>query len=204
MSSKGRKTVEQDEFYPTPADAIDPMLVSPLLQLPGGTWIEPCAGTGSIIRAVKRIRSDVKFVVAEINTRFSEALNAVMGPKDEICLPFGDFVHMEWPYPKAAVMIFNPPFSLALDFVKIGFERAHWVVMLQRTNWLGSKGRGDFLRRYCPDNYSLPTRPSFRPDGQTDSIEYSWFVWPPGDRERRVGQLAILDPPGTAAQQSLF
>lgn len=194
MSSKGRKQVEQDEFYPTPYDAIEPLLVSPLLQLPGGVWIEPCAGTGSIIRTVNRNRSDVQWVVGEINPRFDEFLRPLMRERDVI-LEYGDFVHKPWSGPIADVMIFNPPFSLALEFIKVGFARAHWIVMLQRKGWFGTGPRADFLRKYCPDDYTLSKRPSFRPDGQTDSTDYAWYVFPPGNRERRVGQLALLDPP---------
>lgn len=204
MSSKGRKAVEQDEFYPTPADAIEPLLVSPLLQLPGGRWIEPCAGTGSIIRTVNRHRSDIEWHVCEINPKFIEPLEAITRRGIDYVDDPGDFVHREWNFPMANVMMFNPPFSLALDFVKVGFERAHWVVMLQRKGWIGTKKRGDFLRRYAPDDFTLPERPSFRPDGKTDSADYCWYVWPPGNRERRVGQFALLDPSNVVNQMALL
>ena len=203
MSSKGRKVVETDEFYPTPRDAIEPIIVTDLLRLPGGTWIEPCAGTGSIIRTVNDLRDDVSWIVCEINPRFDDHLRQLLRPTDTF-LPYGDFVHRDWPYHRADVMFFNPPFSLAMQFVQCGFERAHWVVMLQRKGWFGTGPRADFLRKYCPDDYTLSKRPSFRADGQTDSTDYCWYVWPPGNRERRVGQLALLDPPASSVQQSLF
>jgi hypothetical protein len=91
------------------------------------------------------------------------------------------------------VMLFNPPFSLALDFVVAGFDRADWLVMLQRTNWL-APARAAWLRQHMPDVYQLAKRPSFTPDGKTDSAEYSWFVWPPDGRDRRVGRVAMLEP----------
>lgn len=201
MSSKGRKAVEQDEFYPTPREAIVPLLETDLVQLPGGTWIEPCAGSGRIISTVNEYRN-INWIACELNDRFDEQLRLVLRPGDELT-PYGDFVHRIWPYMTAQVLLMNPPFSLTLQFVKAAFERAEYICCLQRTNWFGTKARAPWLREHCPDVYTLADRPSFRGDGSTDSIEYSWFVWPPGDRRRRVGRIGMLESP-RAGQQDLF
>jgi hypothetical protein len=202
MSSKGRKEVEQEEYYPTPRDAIEPLITSPLLQLPGGRWIEPCAGTGSIIRNVNSLRYDISWTICELQQEFEPHLRLQMTQSDTL-LPFGDFVHREWFMPKADVLIMNPPFSLAMQFVQCAFERAHHIVMLQRKGWFGTGPRAAWLREYCPDDYTLPKRPSFRPDGKTDSTDYCWYVWGPGDRKRRSGKLTLLDLPN-ANQQTLL
>ena len=102
-------------------------------------------------------------------------------------LPFGD-------YERAALSVFNPPFSLALQFVLASMERADQVLMLQRLNWFGTKQRSVWLARHCPDVYVLPDRPSFTSDGGTDSAEYAWFHWPAAE-ERRTGTIAVLDNP---------
>lgn len=201
MSSKGRKpTGNGEEFYPTDRIAITPLLESDLLILPGGRWIDPCAGTGNIPRVVNSVRSDVLWDLIEIDGRFELDLESLAATCAAPSLTFADFLSPDLPVGHlagASVAIFNPPFSRALEFVERCFGLAAWVVMLQRSNWFGTLKRCAWLQRHCPDQYTLPKRPSFRPDGKTDSIEYSWFVWPPGTRERRTGRLALLDPPRT-------
>lgn len=206
MSATGRSNTGEtgEEFYPTPETAILPILETPLLVLPGGMWIEPCAGSGSIVRTVARKRSDVRWILCELDPRVGRPLEQLARPGLDVLRPFGDFVHMEWTAPVADVLVMNPPFSLASQFLAAAFERAAWVLMLQRTNWFGSQSRAPWLRSFCPDQYALPDRPSFRPDGKTDSCEYSWFVWPPGDRRRRSGRLAMLDSPETGQAELPF
>jgi len=195
MSAKGRGHQTEDlEFYPTPREVVHALLQSPLLSLPNGRWIEPCAGTGRIIAAVNEI-IDVSWSSCEINRGFAQFLDPIRRPQDASTL-YQDFVHAHWPHPRAHVLIMNPPFSFTHDFVKAGFERADWVVCLQRQGWFGTKERASWLQKYCPDCYQLPWRPSFRPDGNTDSCEYCWFVWPPGSSQgRREGKIAMLDRP---------
>jgi hypothetical protein len=192
------------EFHPTPVGAILPILETDQLQLPGGIWIEPSAGTGRIIRTVNDVRDDVDWRIFELEAMFEAQLAALVRPGRDKLAPFGDFVRRHWPatWSKADVLIMNPPFSLALDFVLAAFERAHHVLMLQSNNWHGSQDRAPWLRQFAPDMLTLPKRPSFRPDGQTDGVEYSWYYWPPGSRLRRSGRLIMLEPP-RGGQQAL-
>lgn len=198
MTSKGKKEVEENEFYPTDRRCIYSLLEErDLVKLPGGLWIEPCAGSGRIISAVNKLRDDIRWLVCELNPAFNPQLRELERPQDSI-LPYGDFVHREWVRaPIADVLIMNPPFSLTMQFVRAALLRARWVVCLQRQGWFsGMAGRGPWLEKYCPDEASLPFRPSFRPDGKTDSCEYSWFIWPPGAAKgRRVGRKFMLPMP---------
>jgi hypothetical protein len=203
MDSGDREEVELAEFFPTPRWAIKSLLESDQLILPGGIWIEPCAGTGRIISTVNSYRDDVDWIVIELLERFESYLRPLIRPGRDAMGKFGDFVHRPWSRPYADVLIMNPPFSLAMDFVKTAFRRAAWVVCLQRQNWF-SKPREAWLRKHCPDAYALPKRASFRPDGKTDSCEYSWFVWPPGNRKRRCGKLTMLELPGEGQQSFAF
>lgn len=203
MSAKGRGVEVEtgEEFNPTPREAIVPLLETPLVTLPGGIWIEPCAGTGRIVRTVNEYRQDVRWRLFELDERVGQFLVPLLRPGIDKLAPFGDFVHRPWPatWTIADVLIMNPPFSLTSQFLAAAFARARWVVMLQRSNWFGSQERAPWLRKFCPDQYTLAKRPSFRPDGGTDSCEYSWFVWPP-ERERRAGTLAMLDDPNNGQQ----
>jgi hypothetical protein len=201
MSARGRKRkdappteVAAFEFYPTPPSAILSLVESHLVTLPGGRWIDPCAGTGRIPSTVNGIRSDVRWILAEIDARHADALSAV--ERVEAIEPFRDFVTAPWSHPFADVLIMNPPFSHALDFVRVGMERAATVVMLQRLNWL-APARASWLRSYMPDTYVLPRRPSFTGDGSTDAAEYAWFVWPTGER-RSTATVAMLSDPRQA------
>lgn len=200
MSAKGRKTKTAEtgaEFYPTPTDAILSLIESPLVTLPGGVWIEPCAGTGRIVSTVNQSRSDVRWILCEIDPRVGEHLAPLLRDQD-VLLPFGDFVSRDWSLPVADVCIFNPPFSLTMAFVIAAMARARNVVMLQRKGWFGTQARSPWMRRHCPDVLTLPVRPSFTPDGSTDSTEYDWFVWPEGQHDRRLGRVAMLDEPRQA------
>jgi hypothetical protein len=211
VSSKGRKghQVEDDEFYPTPRDAIVSLMETDLISLPGGVWIEPCAGSGRIVSTVNECRQDqglehIDWIMCELNPDFDPYLRRLVRGKRDTLMPYGDFVHRDWPYPMADVLIMNPPFSLTFQFVMAALERARIVLCVQRQGWFGTQERSPWLTRHCPDSFQLPWRPSFRPDGKTDSCEYCWFHWPEGSvRGRRQGRLAMLDFP-RKGQQSLF
>ncbi len=197
MSSKGRKVDPENvnEFYPTPRDAIVPLMETSLVTLPGGVWIEPCAGSGAIVETVNYFRSDVRWRLFEIDPRFEQTLCRITRHEIDRLAPIGDFLKMAVPWPgpwsKADVLIMNPPFNLTTQFVEAAFQCAGWVVMLQRSNWFGSKKRAPWFREHCPDLYTLPKRPSFTGSG-TDSCEYGWFVWPPDGKNRRTGTMGML------------
>lgn len=217
MSARGRTKrdaprteVAAFEFYPTPREAVLALIDSPLILLPGGRWIEPCAGTGRINSTVNSRRGDVSWWLCEIDERhmgaLSDSLRVSDGPDDEdadLLLPFGDFVHREWSFARADVCIMNPPFSHALAFVEAAMQRARNVVMLQRSTWF-APARCAWLRKHAPDVYMLPARPSFTGDGSTDATEYAWFVWPDGEHDRRTGNVSMLDDVSAAVQPMLI
>lgn len=93
--------------------------------------------------------------------------------------------------PGFAVAAGNPPYSLAEEFLARSLEVADTVALLLRVNYLASAKRNVFMRKFTPDVYILPNRPSFRGKG-TDSPEYAWLLWPK-DRDRSTGVLRILD-----------
>lgn len=201
MSARGRRGAaaaaalalqNPHEYNPTPRTAVLPLLATDLLQLPGGTWIEPCAGDGAIVRAVRELRTDVRFKLFEVDQRHEKALRSSMRAGDDLTI--GDFVMRNWRHQRYDVCIFNPPFSLTMQMLHAALDRARWVAMLQRVNWFGSQFRGPWLRSHCPDMLELEERPSFREEGGSDATEYAWFVWGPDQRVRRVGRLAILEP----------
>ena len=94
----------------------------------------------------------------------------------------GDALKRRWPH--ADLLVANPPYVLAEDFVRKALEWRRQtparplVCMLLRLSFLEpTKSRRDLLTAYRPDVLILPRRPVF--DGRgTDSITSAWFCWP--------------------------
>lgn len=92
----------------------------------------------------------------------------------------------EPPEPVFDLIITNPPYSFAQEFI----ERAKlWrkstnslIVMLLRINFLGSQKRAKWLRDNVPSLAVSPRRPSMGLNKKgkkgTDATEYAWFIWP--------------------------
>jgi len=169
------------DYYPTPLWCTHRLIEA--VDLPGGRWLEPAVGDGAIVRAVNELRSDVQWTTIDIRRECEPDLVA-------------DFTWMGCPEIEGSfdVIITNPPFSSALDFVRTALDRAPIVVMLLRLNWLGGGTRARrpaFLREHMPDVYVLPNRPSFDGEG-TDATEYAWMVWD-ARRESRWGVVRVLE-----------
>ena len=84
---------------------------------------------------------------------------------------------------EAKIVVSNPPFLLATEFVQLGVEiiqashRPSVAVFLLRVNWLGSKKRAAWINAHPPARITvLAPRPSFT-GGGTDSCEYAWIWW---------------------------
>jgi len=83
---------------------------------------------------------------------------------------------------KADVIITNPPFNKALEFIKKSLQHSRgYVIMLLRLSFLESKTRFDFFQNNMPTYiYVHHKRISFTDDGKTDSAAYAHFVWEKG------------------------
>jgi hypothetical protein len=208
------------ELWETPKWVVRRLLEE--VWLPPGHWVEPCAGNGRIIQAVCEDRPGcISFTAIEIRKECRPQLEA-SGP--QLILPGGmkrlihcptDFLqgfnaldHRKTTGPSYFdVAITNPPFSKAFEILSKCLVIAEYVVMLQRTDWLGggsNNGKNDFLRNFPPDVYPLPDRIKFMIEGKFpdypmdykkeelrgkpmpgDSSDYSWFAWGPKDGRRR-------------------
>jgi len=134
---------------------------------PCGAFLEPCSGSGNIVRAVKPL-------VAYIETcEITEGSDFLI---------FQPLIHYRW-------IITNPPFSLACEFIDRSLGIADNMAMLLRLNFLGAGKRLDWWQDKRPTAlYVLAHRPDFLDrdgnrvlgkDGKPgkDSCEYAWFVW---------------------------
>lgn len=188
MSSKGRKKKEDNsaEYYPTPGWCVHRFIET--VNLPNGSWLEPCAGNGDIIHAVKEKKKSITWHANELREDCKNPLERI---SDRVTI--SDYLKWDVPGPKPYdVIITNPPFSLAMDVITKSLALADNVAMLLRLNFIGTAERTPFFRECMPDIYVIPERPSFDGKG-ADSIEYAWFVWG-GDKSRMksVGSIRIL------------
>lgn len=94
------------------------------------------------------------------------------------------------------IIISNPPFNLALDFIRHSLAMVKdggFVVMLLRLNFFGSASRNAFFKEYMPRAaYVHHARMGFTPDGKTDSIEYMHAVWRKGPNRSRICNLRVI------------
>ena len=217
MSSTNRGGKRRpSDYYPTPSWAVDRLLeeLYPAPEgLPGqtglpyvGQWVEPCAGSGAIIRACpawmsrcQYRRFDIQWTANELQDDHGELHNQPPSELRPISLQLratgarvtiGDA--LEWsparPAGRFDVCLTNPPYSKAEAFVRWGLANASCSIMLLRLGFLASAQRCALMRENPPDVFVLPNRPSFTANGRTDSADYAWFVWrqPSGRRSGRV------------------
>ena len=154
MSATNRGAVRnpQDAYY-TPQWCVK-LLLKELNINPEMIFLEPCKGGGNIYDLV-----DTKIKL------WAELDEGV------------DFLSYTPPQPPTLI-ITNPPFSLALEFLlKSLLHKEATVIFLLRLNFLGSQKRKPFWNKFPPSHlYVLSERPSFTGHG-TDATEYAWFVW---------------------------
>lgn len=188
MSStkKNSKNRMDNDYYPTPNWCVDRLLEE--VNLPVGNWLEPAAGDGAIIRACNaRMGHIPTWTVVELQERFKSDLEALVDPSR---VHIGSYMNTGL-NSQFEVVITNPPFSKALEFIKKSIDlESKYVCMLLRLNFMGTGERSDFLRKQTPDIYVIPNRPSFNGKG-TDSIEYAWFIWKADNLYGRTGSAKI-------------
>jgi hypothetical protein len=144
-------TRSPNDYYPTPPWCYEKL---PFDFQQFQTALEPCRGDGRIYNFLKSKGLDTYW--AEL----SEGVDYLSTPFDNVDL-----------------ILTNPPFSIAEQFVEKALLESNSVVMLLRLNWLGSQKRYDFwLKNPATGLIILSKRPSFTGTG-TDSTEYAWFIW---------------------------
>lgn len=138
MSSTNRGAERQPhDLYPTPAPPIDALL-SVMRYSPLRHFHEPCKGTGAIYDRVQCLRKS-----------YCEIAEGI------------DYLTHTPPH-QYDLIITNPPFSLALEFLQKSLQEADTVCYLLRLNFLGSQKRRVFWQANRPSHVLvLPERPVF-------------------------------------------
>jgi hypothetical protein len=167
------------DFYPTPPEVTQAFIAA--CPLPDGLWCEPAVGDGHIIEAVGKREAWATFDVRDV-TR-----HALSDHHEQL-----DFLTLDEGI-RFDVIITNPPFYLAEEFVRKALKHADHVAMLLRLAFLESRRREAFHAEYPADVYVLSRRPSFQANGATDNSAYGWFVWGP----ERGGRWSLLKTAAT-------
>ncbi len=158
MSAAGRGSERMpDDVYETPAWCVHRLLEK--VDLPSGRWFEPCGGSGQIIRAVAEKRPKQPWWCCEIR---EECVPLLLDIPQVVDLHTGNFLEMPVAsFKQVDVVLSNPPYHYAQEFVEKCLTFADQVVFLLRLNFLGSVERQKFFNNHMPDVFVLPNRPSF-------------------------------------------
>lgn len=168
-----------NDFYGTPLATVRQFLNQ--YKLKEGNILEPAAGNGNILQAIREAGYNNPLTSVEIREQEREGL------EQHGRVIIGDFLSLSLDM-EYSTIITNPPFSLAQQFVERAFEldgKDTDIIMLLRLAFLESKKRREFWQRHPVSGlYVLSERPSFTGAG-TDAAAYAWFVWS-GDKKQLV------------------
>lgn len=182
--AKGGYVRHEDDFYETPAWCTRALithfrkvgLMCPSFK-PIQSVLDPFSGRGAILDVFKE----------EGASTFGIELNeerAIECKRAHKTWHADAFDKRSWPACDAIVT--NPPFFAALEGIGRAFYETKGfhatVAFLLRLNFLGSKKRSVLHTETPAEVLIMSERPSFRPDGKTDSIEYAWFLWGEGTK----------------------
>lgn len=168
MSSTNRGAERApNDFYETPPEAVEPILdqiEDAIYYGESGDFrvIDAGCGTGAISRVIRKRCPDSFICGIDIDPRNEAAalhhLSAFRaGDFLEPCLGIEDLA-------RGQVVVMNPPYSLALEFIERGLELAGpggHVFALVRLGFLASRKRQAFWQSRCADMVVLSKRPSF-------------------------------------------
>lgn len=201
MSATGRNLEGKDrhdlDFYETEGWVTRSILEAVDIS---GSVLDAGCGTGAILREVLRMNARKITVARGVDIDPERIAKA----NETIHCGCSDFLSWEASPDRWDVVIANPPYSHAQEFVDKARDLGKLVIFLLRLNFLGSQKRAAKFREYMPDIYVLPKRPSFTGDGRTDATEYAWFVWGRENvsgmfhRQRSVGSVQVLRIPDDA------
>lgn len=186
MSATNRGTERKlCDFYATPISCVENFM-GRYNGVISGDILEPSAGDGNIIQGLRNENVKGHITAIEIRGEEEDKLNEI---SDEVIIT--DF--LEWNTDrKFDVIIGNPPYTYAIEFVKKCLSLLSddgKLIFLLRTSFLESKSRHDFWQ----DNplsglYVLSKRPSFTGKG-SDSSSYSWFIW---DKSKDIQDIKVI------------
>ena len=152
-----------DDFYATESWVVDRFIEAwtNFSWLSAGNWLEPGAGDGAVIKAVNAHCGITvpSWTAVEIDPSHTDSLSDVVGIDQVLIENF--LVNDYKALTRFDVAMGNPPFALAMEFVRHCRMVARYTVLLLRLDFLASVKRSAFMREDTPNVYVLPNRPSF-------------------------------------------
>jgi hypothetical protein len=151
---------EVDDFYRTPQNATRALLKAIDNWPQGSVLLDPGCGTGAILQAA-RTHGFPSHCLVGLEMHHDRAHESRRnGFEVSTCDA------LRFPWPDATVVVQNPPFSLAMEFIEWGLawmadDRRREMAVLIRLNFMASAKRAAFWRKHPADLYVLSSRPSF-------------------------------------------
>ena len=186
-TNRGSKRINSD-FYVTPQQSIEVLLdnikhiANPFN--PNYKILEPSAGDGAICKVLKHKLPYARVVANEIREEENRHLKTLANQVHNY-----DFLEYPSHYCDCDLIITNPPFSLAQEFIEKALSISKpntYVIMLLRLAFLESKKRHAFWQKYpLSELYVLSQRPKFI-NNKSDATAYGWFVWNKTQVERNI------------------
>lgn len=183
MSATNRGSERRkNDFYETPEEVTRDFLFNHL-EGEFKTILEPCAGTGEMVRVLREKYPKSKIYM---NEPFNEVFQTQIGADRFFYEEFQNLTRDN--VPECDLIFTNPPYSQAQEIIEHALTT--WpkaiVVMLLRVGLLESQKRHDWWQDKLPTElHILSKRPSFT-GGGTDSACYAWFVWRPGVKDQKI------------------
>lgn len=172
MSATNRGAIRSEgDFYETPSWCVESIAQHVPFR---GTIIDAGCGTGGI--TIPLLSMDRVITICAVDSS-ADRLEILRSRTNDPRLTTHHDDFTTWDHgAHCDMVVMNPPFNQALDFVQHGLELSSMVVALLRLNWLSSQRRSAWLAEHTPDVYVLSRRPSFT-GGKTDATDYAWMVW---------------------------
>lgn len=177
-------------YYTPPAFANQCInLVLPWFPIPpDATILEPSAGRGSFLGPLRRYYPSASIQAIDLDSGAETVLPAgieAIWRRDFLTYRFDT---------RFDLIIGNPPFHHAQEFIEKALTLAPTVVFLLRLGFLASIKRYPFWLRCPPARvFVLPKRPSFTADGGVDRYDYAFVGWRSMSYETRLHWLPPLE-----------
>jgi hypothetical protein len=155
------------DLYETPPEATRALLG--VEHIPHGVW-EPAAGRGAIVKVLREVG---RAVIASDIITYDFPLHFVQNFLTTTKVPVG-----------TEMILTNPPYRSAADFVEHALKLCPRVIMLCRLAFLESRRRSAILDRgqlarvhvFC-DRLPMMHRHGWSGPKASSAIAFAWFVW---------------------------
>jgi len=175
VSSTGRSLVRNGlDQYDTPGWCT--RLIAPIVVTRGVRAVfDPCAGVGAILDT---LCAGQMFQASTGGYEIDRDRAAACAAKGHPTIHADALSLGSWGLEPGTIIVTNPPFALAEEFVRRSLSEVDTVAMLLRLSFVAGQKRSALWREHPADVFVLSRRPSFTGKG-TDSCDYAWFVWGP-------------------------